>query len=93
MTDLKTIFGVIETVLGIVTLLVSVGGFYFVLTFNNDTLIFPDVINQPELSSAIITLVSIVTLLKTILYSFDFLFLFSSIMLILDGILKIRDED
>lgn len=91
--DLKTIFGVIETVLGVVLLMVAVGGFYFVLTFKSGALSLP-AINPADPSSAIVNLVgALVTLLKTILYSFNFLFLFSSILLILDGILKIRDED
>ena len=93
MSDLKTIFGIVETVLGAVVLMVSIGGFYFALTFNSALLSLP-VINSTDTTSTIIILVSaLITLLKTILYSLNFLFLFSSILLILDGILKIRDED
>ncbi len=93
MADLKTVFGIIETVLGTVILMVSIGGFYFVFTYNTSTLSFP-VVNPADPTSVIVTLVStLVTLLKTILYSFNFMFLFTSILLILDGILKIKDED
>ena len=91
--DLKTLFGIVETVLGIVLLLVAIGGFYFVFTFNSPGLSLP-VVDPADPTNIIITLVNtLVTLLKTILYSFNFMFLFTSIILILDGILKIKDED
>ncbi len=89
--DLKTIFGIVETIIGIILLFVATGGFYFVITFSGVSL---PVVNPADPTTAFITLIgALITLLKTILYSFNFLFLFSSILLILDGILKIRDED
>ena len=87
------LFGIIETILGLVLLLAALGGFYFVFTFNSGALSFPSV-NPADPTAVFVSLISaLVTLLKTILYSLNFLFLFSSILLILDGILKIRDED
>lgn len=90
--ELKTIFGFVETVLGAVLLLISIGGFYFVFAFNVPALSFTDV-NAADTDAIRIGVNSLVTIVKVILYSFNLSFLFSSILLILDGILKIRDED
>lgn len=92
MTDLKSIFGIIETFFGVILLLVSIAGFYFAVSFQ------APILNFASLSAADANVVrtgvsSVITILKTILYSFNFLFLFSSVLLILDGILKIKDED
>ena len=82
--DLKTIFGLVETILGGLLLIVSIMIFYFAFTFSGPILNFVEIAIDSE---------NIIMLLKLILYGFDLFFLFASILLILDGILKIRDED
>ena len=89
--DLKTIFGLVETILGGLLLIVSIMSFYFAFTFSGPILNFVEIAIDSE--NIIILADSLIMLLKIILYSFDLFFLFASILLILDGILKIRDED
>ena len=92
MTDLKTIFGIIETLYGAIQLLVSIAGFYFAVTFDVPLMNFTS-LNAADANVVRTSVNSVITILKTIIYSFNFLFLFSYILLILNGILKIKDED
>ena len=62
MSDLKTIFGIVEAFLGSILLLISILGFYFVFTFSGPILSFVEIAVDSE--NIILLADSLIMLLK-----------------------------